>query len=185
MPKRFHIQRGFTLIELMVVIIILAILSVYAATRFQGPSSFSPYAAQAQAISVIRQIQLARMQSNVQDNTTKANTLNERYTLAISPHCLGSKPACDGHPNTGLGLSSKVEFDNQTMNFKVEPSVSIITFDLLGRPTALCDATGSNCSGQYKITINDVTNSVEKTTVCINSQGFVYQPDLGSNNCDK
>ena len=157
MPKRFHIQRGFTLIELMVVIIILAILSVYAATRFQGPSSFSPYAAQAQAISVIRQIQLARMQSNTQNGST-----NDNYILSITSSCLGSKVACDGISN----LSSKVEVDGQDMRFMPTQQIE---FDLLGRPYLL----GKPMKNQdYEITISSSSN--ESTKVCINTEGFVY-----------
>ena len=56
---------GFTLVELIIVIIILGIISTFAASRFVGTSSFSTFSAQEQAISVIRQIQVNRMQSNV------------------------------------------------------------------------------------------------------------------------
>lgn len=163
MPKRFHIQRGFTLIELMVVIIILAILSVYAATRFQGPSSFSPYAAQAQAISVIRQIQLARMQSNTQNGS-----INDNYILSITSNCLGSKMACGGVSD----LSSKVEVDGQDMRFM---STQQIEFDLLGRPLCSNSDEGgkfSTCSDDVDIKISSSSN--ENTKVCINTEGFVH-----------
>ena len=38
MSNRYSSQRGFTLVELTIVIVILAILSIYAASRFQGAS---------------------------------------------------------------------------------------------------------------------------------------------------
>lgn len=158
--KKTH---GFTIIKLTIVIVILGILSVFAASRFQGVSSFSPYAAQAQAISVIRQIQLARMQSNTQDGSG-----NPQYQLHVSTTCLGSLAACDGNDS----LSSKVQLDGQDLEFTVTPDLAndLIQFDLLGRPTT----SGANPTGnQYKITIKAKTNNVESTHVCINSEGFV------------
>ena len=56
---------GFTLTELILVIVLLSILSLFAASRFIGKSGFSAFALQEQVISVIRQVQVNRMQSNI------------------------------------------------------------------------------------------------------------------------
>ncbi|WP_417883705.1 type II secretion system protein [Vibrio rumoiensis] len=164
MSNRYSSQRGFTLVELTIVIVILAILSAYAASRFQGASSFSPYAAQTQAISVIRQIQLARMQSNMPDGED-----NPQYQLHITGTCLGSPAACSGNES----LSSKVQVDGQDLSFTVTPNVADIQFDLLGRPLPLTPSGNSTTGTQYQITIKAKGNNVESTTVCINSEGFV------------
>lgn len=168
MPKRYSSQRGFTLVELTIIIIILAILSVYAASRYQGASSFSPYAAQSQAISVIRQIQLARMQSNLADGST-----NPQYQLHLSSSCLGSQAACDGDDS----FSSKVQVDGQNLAFSITPSTSDIEFDLLGRPFPLVTSGGSVTGTEYTITIRAQGNDAESTQICINSEGFVSGGD--------
>ncbi|NMU85398.1 prepilin-type N-terminal cleavage/methylation domain-containing protein, partial [Vibrio parahaemolyticus] len=51
---------GFTLMELILVIVLLSILSLFAASRFMGSGSFSAYALQERVISVIRQVQVNR-----------------------------------------------------------------------------------------------------------------------------
>ncbi|MFA0349782.1 prepilin-type N-terminal cleavage/methylation domain-containing protein, partial [Vibrio sp. 10N.222.55.C6] len=81
-------SKGFTLVELIIVIIILGIVSTFAASRFVGTSSFSTFTAQEQTISVIRQIQVNRMQSNV-------SAANDSFRLAINSDCLGSVAACN------------------------------------------------------------------------------------------
>ncbi|MCF7353829.1 prepilin-type N-terminal cleavage/methylation domain-containing protein [Vibrio sp. CK2-1] len=170
MPKRYSSQRGFTLVELTIVIVILGILSVFAASRFQGASSFSPYAAQAQAISVIRQIQLARMQSNTADGEE-----NPQYQLYVSDTCLGSPAACSGNES----LSSKVQIDGQDLKFTITPESDPdgIQFDLLGRPLPLTSTGSSDTGTSYQITIKATGNDVESTTICINSEGYVSGGD--------
>ncbi len=151
-------QQGFTVVELIVVIIIMAIVSVAAISRFQGPASFSIYAAQAQSMAVIRQLQLARMQFNL------ANDFN---TLTINQRCLGSVMACSSSDGS---VSSEVMVLGQEVTFSVTPNTSQIKFDLLGRPL-LSDqplVAGDN----YQITIASKTN--EQIAVCINSEGFVH-----------
>ncbi|MGO2341471.1 prepilin-type N-terminal cleavage/methylation domain-containing protein [Vibrio litoralis] len=168
MSNRYSSQRGFTLVELTIVIVILAILSIYAASRFQGASSFSPYAAQAQAISVIRQIQLARMQSNTADGAG-----NEQYQLEVSSTCLGSPAACDGNES----LSSKVQVDGQNLKFTLTPDTGIIQFDLLGRPLTFAEGGSGQIGTPYQITITATGNNVESTNICINSEGYVSGGD--------
>ncbi|UGA54526.1 prepilin-type N-terminal cleavage/methylation domain-containing protein [Vibrio sp. VB16] len=143
-------HNGFTLVELVVVILLLSILSVYAASRYIGVSSFSPYAAQEQAISIIRQIQLGRMQSNID----ASDSLSSEYRLSITSDCLGSLASCSSTDDTrsnNLVLPEEVTFD---------PAMTV-DFDLLGEPTP----------SNVRINIKSPTEAVG---VCISSVGYVY-----------
>jgi MSHA pilin protein MshC len=145
-------QTGFTLVELVVVIILLGILSVYAAPRFLGVSDFSPYAAQEQAITIIRQIQLGSMQYNDSPAPTQ-------YQLSVSGDCLGSVAACSlSDPDERAKRSDSLLIsDNASLSFSPDLTIN---FDLLGNPDL----------GDTTITISGGEDSLY---VCINSQGYV------------
>ncbi len=154
------IPNGFTLVELIIVIIILGIISTFAASRFVGTSSYSTFTAQEQAISVIRQIQVNRMQSNV-------SAASDSFRLAINSNCLGSVAAC----NLNLSNSAqKTQADARSdyvreSNISFSPANTVIDFDLLGNPSV---------SAGVNITINSTTSS-NSAQVCINSQGYVRE----------
>lgn len=141
---------GFTLVELVVVIILIGILALYAGSRYIGVSSFSAYAAQQQAIAIIRQIQLGRMYSNLSDPSGLTN-----YQLHISSNCLGSVQSCAA--SDGSSNSNRLVVED---NLRFSPSATI-NFDLLGNPD----------SGA--LTIN-ITSDSERVGVCINPQGYIY-----------
>lgn len=153
-------SKGFTLVELIIVIIILGIVSTFAASRFAGTSSYSTFTAQEQTISVIRQIQVNRMQSNV-------SAVNDSFRLAINSDCLGSITACS------LNLSNsaqKSQADTRSdyvreADISFSPANTVIDFDLLGNPSV---------SAGVNITINSTTSS-HSAQVCINSQGYVRE----------
>jgi len=149
-------SQGFTLIELIIVILLVSILSVYAASRFSGVSSVSAYAAQEQAISIIRQIQIDRMQSNL--SSTSANS---DYALQVSDSCLGSVQACGLTSDEGR---SDILQGND-LSFSTSPSNTVIEFSLLGNPL------GNASSG---VTIN-IASPGSSSAVCLNSQGYVYR----------
>ncbi|SON50678.1 Tfp pilus assembly protein FimT/FimU [Vibrio tapetis] len=160
---------GFTLTELIVVILLIAIMSAYAASKYSGPSQFSVYAAREQAISVIRQIQLGRMQSNI-DPTFLGATIPDRYVLSISDggKCLSAKNSACLESN---GSSNFVYINDGDFSFS--PNSMELSFDLTGKPS--CQLLGGACpvannGDGYKI---DITNSFDSLSVCINSEGFV------------
>ncbi|GAM64571.1 MSHA pilin protein mshC [Vibrio ishigakensis] len=150
------------MVELIVVIVVVAIMSLYAASQFIGVSKFSAQAAQEQGISVIRQIQLGRMQSNLDES----ETLHERHSLLVSANCLGSVQACTD--TSDRPHSHRVIIQEQDMSF--EPAMQV-EFDLLGNPSCSSGCT-TPVAGQ-EIRIN-VSSESETETICINSQGYVY-----------
>ncbi len=164
-PTSITRANGFSLIELVAVIILLGIISVYAGSRFIGVKSFSGYAAQDQAMTVIRQIQLGRMQSNVADESSCQSC--GHYRLLVTNNCLGSQVAC-----TSLAeeFSDRVVLDNTELSFS--PALNL-QFDLLGNPYK-CNNSFDNCSAltaTETIFINDVGG--ETFELCINRQGYI------------
>ncbi|OEE79893.1 prepilin-type N-terminal cleavage/methylation domain-containing protein [Vibrio genomosp. F6] len=146
-------RSGFTLVELIVVIILIGIVSSYAASRYVGVGSFSTYAAQEQAISIIRQLQVYRMQSNV-------SSANTSFQLTASDGCIGSTKGCDEITLDKASERGDVMYiDGVTVTSTTSP----IDFDLLGNPLNAASA---------GVSIN-LTNGSETTSVCINSQGYV------------
>ncbi|MGL0929953.1 prepilin-type N-terminal cleavage/methylation domain-containing protein [Vibrio vulnificus] len=151
-------QAGFTLVELIVVIILISIVSAYAASRYIGTGSFSAYAAQEQAISIIRQLQVYRMQSNT------TNSANPNFELTASGGCLGSTAGCTAAstPQAAESRSDVMRLDGVSVSSTISP----IRFDLRGNPLQ------TNGSALNSVTIT-FTASGESASVCINSQGYV------------
>ncbi|QNE02118.1 prepilin-type N-terminal cleavage/methylation domain-containing protein [Vibrio vulnificus] len=151
-------SRGFTLVELIVVILLISIVSAYAASRYIGTGSFSAYAAQEQAISIIRQLQVYRMQSNT------TNSANLNFELTASGGCLGSSAGCSAAatPQAAESRSDVMRLDGVSVSSTISP----IRFDLRGNPLQ------TNGSALNSVTIT-FTASGESAAVCINSQGYV------------
>jgi len=146
--------RGFTLVELIVVILLLAIISAYAASRFTGRDSIAAQVLQQQVISVVRQVQLNRMHSNVDLSAASATN---NFTLSVSSNCVGSQAACISRSES---RSDWVSSDNVSFSSPSSP----IQFDLLGNPL------GSAASG----TVITVSSTNQDCLVNINSQGYVF-----------
>ncbi|MEZ9007606.1 prepilin-type N-terminal cleavage/methylation domain-containing protein [Vibrio sp. 10N.286.49.F3] len=162
-------SNGFTLVELIIVIIILGIISTFAASRFVGTSSYSTFTAQEQIISVIRQVQVNRIQTNIPNlynycNDTSNPDLQKlclRSRITINASCIGSSRGCsasDPNSRSDLVVADQV-------SFSTTPSVSQITFDLLGNPL---DTASSGVSIL-------ITSAQNQASVCINSQGYVSE----------
>ncbi|HDY7469959.1 TPA: prepilin-type N-terminal cleavage/methylation domain-containing protein [Vibrio vulnificus] len=151
-------QAGFTLVELIVVILLISIVSAYAASRYIGTGSFSAYAAQEQAISIIRQLQVYRMQSNT------TNSANPNFELTASGGCLGSTAGCSAAatPQAAESRSDVMRLEGVSVSSTISP----IRFDLRGNPLQ------TNGSALNSVTIT-FTASGESASVCINSQGYV------------
>ncbi len=156
-----HSAFGFTLMELILVIVLLGIVALSASSRFIGKGSFSAYALQDQAISVIRQIQLNRMQSNV-------DVMDDNFRLHVSASCIGSVAAC-ALSNSERTSRGDVVSDDSAQFSLTGGVASPIDFDLLGNPL-------NSASGGAVIRIQD-KNGASSCEVEINSQGYVSEGD--------
>lgn len=154
--------KGFTLVELIIVIIILAILSIAAISRISGRSSFELYAFQDQVISVVRQVQVNRMQSNL-DSLSPLDQGN--FQLVADGNCLGSSNACSPSEES-VPRSDRVLGDGYLFSYQPSLTNNTLEFDLLGNPTLAASA-------GIGIEISEQANSENRVWVCINEQGFV------------
>lgn len=117
---------GFTITELIVVILLVSIVSVYAVSRYSGTSGFSPFVAQEQVISVIRQVQVNRMQSNIDIDAVVGNS---NFSLRLLNDCIGSQAAC---AERNQSRSDWVVIEDVTFTSNVG---DLVNFDLLGSPS--------------------------------------------------
>ncbi|MEI8611234.1 type II secretion system protein [Enterovibrio sp. Hal110] len=154
-------NKGFTLIELITVILILGIVSVFAVPRLSGTEAFSVMGARDAGLSVARQVQLRAMQQ--EDPSDRCNA------LFVTASRMG------GSNNTDCqwqdDRSDVVDLSDSQV--RISP-VQTFYFDLLGRPvssdkTRLCTDT-SGC----KITF---AQGVSAASICLNSEGYFYACD--------
>ncbi|KIF52180.1 type II secretion system protein [Vibrio owensii] len=170
---------GFTLMELILVIVLLSILSLFAASRFMGKGSVSAFALQEQVISVIRQVQVSRMQSNINipNKSYPERCLPSSYNagedssytnfcLSITSTCIGSSAACNLVSNE-RDARSDIVVDSSAQFSIINGASSPIEFDLLGNPLNVSSA-------GISILIQD-KNGQSQCRVLINPQGYVSE----------
>ncbi|WP_053062425.1 prepilin-type N-terminal cleavage/methylation domain-containing protein [Photobacterium aquae] len=154
--------RGFTLVELIVVIVLIGIISVVAATRLIGRSSYDPYLNRDQAIAMTRQIQVASMNSELGQDCRQ---------LVVSADYFGSPVSCAGfvHPLTGAS-------DNLALSVTGLPDgVNSMMFNLMGQPYYL-DAGNTPqrlCLRGCRFVFGG-NRSGEQAVMAMNKEGYVY-----------
>ena len=167
-------QTGFTIIELVTVIILLGILAVYVLPKFNGSSSFEAYTYRTQLISALRLTQQRAMQytatTHINDNGSTVNMCHHLvFDVSGARYGVPNRTDCsiETFPNgwqpdsTGLIVDSnhQVTFEIQGQN-----NPSAIGFNHLGVPT-------KNCLGGCVI---NVIGADETVQIKIAAQGFIY-----------
>lgn len=163
-------QQGFTLIELVVVIIMIGILSVTVLPKFFSSKGFEEYGYRTEIIATLRAVQLRAMQQResycVGLNSTHLGVVwdnaNQRIT-ASSPDC--------AIPFSFTAIYGESESD--TLEVKVESSHSVtftmtrgtlpLIFDNWGRP--------NNCPNNGCLI--EITGS-DTLSVVIESEGYIH-----------
>jgi MSHA pilin protein MshC len=158
--KANFLIKGFTMIELIVVIIIIAIMATTVIPKFFNSTGFQEYTFQAEAITKLRAIQLRAMQDT---------NINKCYTVLVTEDALGVPNDCDltlakgwqgENTSTGEPGTTKLEVETQH-NVVLSPVNFDFTFDNLGRPSC------SNCL---------ITIKGESTLhIKIESEGYIHE----------
>ncbi len=177
------LQRGFSLIELITVMIIVSIIGLTAFARLNDTQSYTYAAQQERLISALRVVQNKAMQDT---RTPICYQLNFRL-----PDVATSTLPAYGFPTSNMALSNASNTcDENTIDFAVHSEIitqtdelatenmTLITadgtslgykslgFDSLGRP----QNTANNCASTCKISF-DTANVYG---VCINREGMIY-----------
>ncbi|HCM47678.1 MAG TPA: MSHA biogenesis protein MshC [Colwellia sp.] len=170
-------HRGFTTIELVTVIIIVAILAVNVLPRFDGTASYEAHTHRVQLISALRLTQQRAMQ---QTNTSNGycNQLVFDNDSSVSRYGVPDRVDCNVTTFSGLVPewqpdATGFEVGNKyQVNFAIhgKANLSAITFDSMGRPVSNATIV-NNCVGGCII---NVQSSVETLKIQIEAEGYIH-----------
>lgn len=168
---------GFTLIELVTVIIIVGILAVSVAPKFDGTASYEAHSHRAQLISALRLTQQRAMQQTDtsdgychqlifdDDSTFSRYGVPDRVDCTVTTFS-GLVP--EWQPDaTGFEVDNKYQV-SFAIHGKTNPSA--ITFDSMGRPVSNANM-ANNCAGGCII---NVQSSIETLKIQIESEGYIH-----------
>jgi len=160
-------SNGFTLIELVVVILLLSVLSVSVVPRLSGTSDYTVITQRDQIISLLRVVQQRAMQ-NTQDSNTCHRIRFTSNTVGLSAQ--DTNGACDSGiadvSNSTLDYLTVTELESYTRTNSAGATITYLDFDDLGRPS-LDASEGSCATAGCRIDLGDVQ-------VCIESEGYIH-----------
>lgn len=176
-PKHSKAQGGFTLLELIVVMIILGILAVYAVPKFSGAGGYSEYTYQNRLISVLRNMQVRAMQDSRPSFCHRINFISTSTQVAFGPastnYISGNEAATcatsiDYNSPEFLRTSATEILESSVAMIAVDGStvINTIDFNSFGSPQTAV----SNCSAGCRVTFTGQAAA----QVCIESEGFIH-----------
>lgn len=153
------VNKGFTIIELVLVIVLMGILAVTVAPKMFDSNGFDEYTYQAEIVSILRSAQLRAMQQTQTDNKNCHTVTVSSLQVGLDDNCgLVSKTA--GEYNSTELHVPRIISDGDII-FSVNNTGNSITFDSLGRP---------NCTSGCAITLSG-SNALKVT---VESEGFIH-----------
>ncbi|GIA16704.1 pilus assembly FimT family protein [Vibrio cholerae] len=163
MLQSFRRTLGFTLVELIMVIILLGILSAFAASRYSGRNDLAALTTQQEILASLRLTQSRAMQRTGYCNRW---LLTSAAAVQVSPQamqgsCLSVFPSNPADPSWVDAAASGV-----ALSLAGSGGASFLDFDSLGRATQCISA---GCT----VSISSSTHN-EVRQVCINTEGYIY-----------
>lgn len=170
--KNKTLQQGLTIIELVTVIVLLAIVSVFVVPKFSGSSSYEAYSYRPPLISALRLTQQRAMQHTAAEyqnsdgsNITLCHHLvlnNDKYGVPDKTDCAVRTFASDWQPDaTGAEVDNKHQVTFSVVGIT---NPATIGFNHLGQPT-------DDCTGGCIIAITSAEDTVQ---IQIESEGYIH-----------
>ena len=148
-------QKGFTTIELIVVIILIGILAVTIIPKMQSTGGYEEITYQNETVTKLRSIQLRTMQDT---------SGSQCHDVLITGDKLGiPDDSCTSFLDNNLNSTTIVKIIEHAVNFQYAGGTTPFSFDNLGRPV--------NCSSPCQISI---VGQEQTLIVAINAQGYIY-----------
>jgi MSHA pilin protein MshC len=161
------LNRGFTTIELVTVIIIVGILAVNVLPRFDGTSSYEAHTHRAQLISALRLTQQRAMQqTDITDGYCHEivfDDVERRYGIPNRDTCVATDPIFpSGWENDATGHTVESRYQiTYDVNGLTNPQT--VGFNWMGQPT-------KSCTGGCEI---NVISSEETLKIYIEEEGYI------------
>lgn len=165
-------NKGFSLIELIVVILLISILAVSVAPKMDNTASYEAHTHRAQLISALRLTQQRAMQqTNASDGFCHEIIFDKdkaRYGIPNRTSCIVTSPIFpSGWIADGTGHTVDKRYQ-VTFNIDGAANPQTVGFDWMGRPTG-------DCAGGCQI---NVVSSVESLKIFIEVEGYINVFDL-------
>jgi len=148
-------SRGFTVVELVLVIVLLSILSAIALPRFFGRNSFDERVFFDDTLNAVRYAQKVAVATGCQ---TRVTISGNSYILLREDNCNGTSPTFTNsltivNPSTG-----NTAYTGQQSGVNITASQTEMTFDSLGRITPISSSVDNTITiGSRQVTINAAT----------------------------
>lgn len=150
-------HRGFTLIELIVVLVLIGVLAVSVVPRFFDASGTSEYLYRDQALNILRRVQIQAMQCT-------ASTCTQPELQLMSDR-MGISSTCQNNA-THLCIASRDNISMQTQPVGLFPlSFSALGVPLNGGGGRQC-GTGNECRISFEGAIT--------LSICIEEEGYIH-----------
>ncbi len=164
---------GFTLVELVTVIILIGILAVNVLPRFDGTASYEAHTHRTQLIAALRLTQQRAMQQTdtkaVNNETSYCHhivfdSVKSRYGVPDRLNC--NETSFDSGWSAEKDLTGRQVEDHISFEVQGHATPAVVAFDWMGRPLGRCDG---GC------TINITNSDINETlSIIIEAEGYIH-----------